>query len=471
MFAPCQDAALGGLVCGQDGAVAEACPALLPCRREPCVTDCCGNSEPCPLGSALLSQRCTGSGQSWADRWSVDSQPVAAQLCGDVYVAGGYDSVGQYHVLSGYYPLPQLVGVPGLSSGHQELQVSLQLFAIDSWDGEAITVVADGTVVWSSMYRHQDDDENLCGAFFRDGVLWANFTLRHSADALRLTVSNTLNQHPDDESIALSQVVIAVNAGAFLPSARGARAETWATSEEYDSFPSDVAEVPWIFSKGSVVLRTPAFSERVEMLDAFQSVLSAQERADNWLILLLRLSTCLLVEAAGPYNIRMVGEGTAVLRIDGSEPVTEEVGVHLDEGYRLITVDVVVRDTLALEWRRVSNDTQRHAWNSVSSDLLYLDNAEHTNGRCPNVGNSSTSAEPEVVDPEAEPEVGFGSDPCTGDGVQVGAGRLSFADGYADSVSCRWTASCANGTVPTISFSTFNTERTSDIVHIYDGPT
>ena len=65
--------------------------------------------------------------------------------------------------------------------------------------------------------------------------------------------------------------------------------------------------------------------------------------------------------------------------------------------------------------------------------------------------------------------LGFGSDPCTGDGVQVGAGRLMETDGYPDSASCRWTASCPSGTVPTVSFYTFNTERMFDFISIFDG--
>ena len=99
---------------------------------------------------------------------------------------------------------------------------------------------------------------------------------------------------------------------------------------------------------------------------------------------------------------------------------------------------------------------------------------EGTDGRAL---NAAVTADPSVVvDIHCDSvsrygsDPGFGSDPCAGGGVQVGAGRLSFADGYSNSVSCRWTATCPSGTVPTVSFSTFNTERMFDFVSIFDGP-
>ena len=338
------------------GAVAEACPVSAPCRRELCILDCC--DAPLDNCSAPLSQLCSGAGQSWRERWTADDEPATAQLCGSTAVLTG-SRVILSRVLSGRYPLPQLAAIPSLTDGHQEVQVSIEIFALDSWDGEEITIVADGAVVWHGAAYHSEG-ERLCGQDnFLDNVYWANFTLRHSADVLDLQVSNTLDQLPDDESIALGQVLIAVNSPGAGPAARGVRAETWTTLEEYDSFPSDVA-VQWIVEKGTVLLNSANFSERVELLDAFSGLLSVQDRADTYMILLLRLSTCLFVSTAATYNIRLVGAGTAVLHIDGEE-VREDTALNLETGFRLITVDAIARDTLTLEWRRIDGRRKRGA--------------------------------------------------------------------------------------------------------------
>ena len=51
----------------------------------------------------------------------------------------------------------------------------------------------------------------------------------------------------------------------------------------------------------------------------------------------------------------------------------------------------------------------------------------------------------------------------------MGEGNIDYDNGYSNGMSCRWAINCSNGTVPTISFNTFNTERNFDFVNIYDG--
>ena len=130
---------------------------------------------------------------------------------------------------------------------HSELRVALKLFAVDTWDGEQVTVLADGLAVWTSSASFTETSENaaqLCGIEgAHDTVLWANFTMRHGGQLLQLSVTNTLDQNADDESLAIGDVLVSVNSPTDPPTAHGARAQLWLTTEAYPQFPSEVSQL------------------------------------------------------------------------------------------------------------------------------------------------------------------------------------------------------------------------------------
>lgn len=186
------------------------------------------------------------------------------------------------------------------------------------------------------------------------------------------------------------------------------------------------------------------------------------------------------------YEYRTIMDG---IEVDTNRDVchTSSMWLALPDGYELApdTSEIVNEVVAAHLWSTdvmVLSSMKAYGTARFSTGIEYGDHQDKAVSRldphgetlwsCPwtcyqiLVRRPTTGAPP----PPAPSGSGFGSDPCAGNGVQIGAGRLSFDDGYSNSMSCRWTATCANGALPTISFSTFNTERSYDIVSIYDGP-
>jgi CubicO group peptidase (beta-lactamase class C family) len=70
-------------------------------------------------------------------------------------VFGGYGNFGKGATITRIVPTPNL---------HNTIRVKMQLWKIDSWDGEALTVYVDGKVVWSKNLKYTDGfSSSVCG--------------------------------------------------------------------------------------------------------------------------------------------------------------------------------------------------------------------------------------------------------------------------------------------------------------------
>lgn len=117
--------------------------------------------------------------QSWATRWSAAPESlglVISQTCGSTTVLGGFENFGKSQTLTGLFPLPSLPSFPSLANGHEQVQVAMEIYFLDSWDGEEVTVRADGVTVWERS-RAWEGGVDICGrTSYLDEVFWANFT-------------------------------------------------------------------------------------------------------------------------------------------------------------------------------------------------------------------------------------------------------------------------------------------------------
>lgn len=114
---------------------------------------------------------------------------------GNTYV-GGYGKEG--YISSTFY----------IGEAHNGIIVSLKLALIDSWDGEAFTVTADGTVVYSLTHADYDSAKNICQNSWADSTSTITFGFNHSSASLTLTFSSTLDQVSTDEAWGICDLQI-----------------------------------------------------------------------------------------------------------------------------------------------------------------------------------------------------------------------------------------------------------------------
>ena len=100
-----------------------------------------------------------------------------------------------------------LRGVP-----HAALSVSPDSIVMDSWDGEDALVYLDGAEVYRETFDYRTAaGGNVCaGGWPEHGPQPLSFMVTHTADALHVRVSSTLDQPADDESFGVSNVVVRV---------------------------------------------------------------------------------------------------------------------------------------------------------------------------------------------------------------------------------------------------------------------
>ncbi|EGR30342.1 hypothetical protein IMG5_134320, partial [Ichthyophthirius multifiliis] len=146
--------------------------------------------------------------QSDVQGWTVQGQKNLVSECAGQSVFGGYDAFGQGAVASKVYSS----GVP-----HYELEISFELFAIDSWDDEVFTLKLDDKVVYtySTQYNKvppQGDRKISCGSTsWSDKFVVVKMNIQHNSQQFKLEMSSTLNQDANDESWGIRNLIIVAN--------------------------------------------------------------------------------------------------------------------------------------------------------------------------------------------------------------------------------------------------------------------
>lgn len=135
-----------------------------------------------------------------ANGWS----NTARTVCGKFgQILGGYNAFGQNLVVSRTYDLS--------AWPHTEVMVKADFIGIDSWDGENAEMKFDDTNVWTQSRLHTGGDQQ-CGVVNQGGWyeerLDAEFTADHTADALKVSFSSTLDQAANDESWGVDNVTV-----------------------------------------------------------------------------------------------------------------------------------------------------------------------------------------------------------------------------------------------------------------------
>ena len=123
----------------------------------------------------------------------------AIQSCGTFgKVCGGYNQKGRGETIEKTYTVP---------TGRYLVQVGI--IKIDSWDNERAILSINGAQCWQSdPYRYFHGPSNQCGRRWRELKMTATCVADVTGTSLRLTVSSTLNQPSNDESIAIDDVTI-----------------------------------------------------------------------------------------------------------------------------------------------------------------------------------------------------------------------------------------------------------------------
>lgn len=139
-----------------------------------------------------------------ANGWTNGARAVAGNSCFNTYGAhlGGYGNFGNGVVTQKTYDL--------LGITHTNVRVDLDYIVIDSWDNERARVSIDGALVYDQPYTFMG--ANLCG-----GSGWGEIgrrdviqTRAHTANAMTLSITSTIDQDASDESFGVDDVVIMI---------------------------------------------------------------------------------------------------------------------------------------------------------------------------------------------------------------------------------------------------------------------
>ena len=97
------------------------------------------------------------------------------------------------------------------SDSHNGIIVSFQLALLDSWDGEAFTVTADGSIVYSLTNTVSGTESNTCQNKWTDVYKNVTFGFNHSSASLTLVFSSTLDQVATDEAWGICDLTITIS--------------------------------------------------------------------------------------------------------------------------------------------------------------------------------------------------------------------------------------------------------------------
>ena len=116
-------------------------------------------------------------------------------------ICGGLDRAGQNHAIA------KTISV--LDAG--SYRMSLDFFKIDSWDGETGYVYVNGVQCWSRTFTYSEGT-NTCGGHHGGGEVMVHISCDtgHISEggSVNVRVTTSLDQHADDESFGIDNVVL-----------------------------------------------------------------------------------------------------------------------------------------------------------------------------------------------------------------------------------------------------------------------
>ena len=100
-----------------------------------------------------------------------------------------------------------LLGVP-----HAEIRVTGNLYVIDSWDSEKVTIRVDNTEIWSKSCNINNcgQNDNLCGAFWDDVILPITAIGMHKEAKATVRFTTNLSEGKDNESYGVDDIEVCV---------------------------------------------------------------------------------------------------------------------------------------------------------------------------------------------------------------------------------------------------------------------
>ena len=171
--------------------------SITPCDAG-CLTCSVTDKASCSQWKPLFSSWTSTSGIA-TEGWKLQGvNQVSSTICGATNIFGGYNQLGQNMVIG-----KTLFALPS----HTKVKVKFQVWKIDSWDGERLSMYIDGSEAWGHNFVGSESIlRDVCGnpgAQWIDYVLNVEVTVPHDQYTMVINFKNTLNQAPADESYGL----------------------------------------------------------------------------------------------------------------------------------------------------------------------------------------------------------------------------------------------------------------------------
>ena len=122
--------------------------------------------------------------------------------CDDDNILGGYDQLGKDKPVERTFDLKGIV--------HSELRVSGDLYIIDSWDDEKMSIELDGKEIWGKNFDKANFDSKYCGFTWKDWIEPFSAEADHGAGEAVLRFLADLSAGPLDESFGLDDIRVCI---------------------------------------------------------------------------------------------------------------------------------------------------------------------------------------------------------------------------------------------------------------------
>lgn len=159
-------------------------------------------------GGAALEIKCDMLGGGWTCVYANDfndnaegwSDPTR-ESCGSAQILGRFANKAETAREI------DLLGVP-----HAEIRVTGDLYVIDSWDNEKVTIRVDNTEIWSKSCNTNNcgQQDDLCGAFWDDVVVPIVATGMHKEAKASVRFATNLSESKSNESYGVDNIEVCV---------------------------------------------------------------------------------------------------------------------------------------------------------------------------------------------------------------------------------------------------------------------
>ena len=132
---------------------------------------------------------------------------------------------------------------------HKGIKVTFNLAWIDSWDGEALKITADGVLVFSKTHIVSQGTSNTCHKSWNDAYESITFGFNHTSSSLVLAITSGLDQPSSDEAWGICNFAITTTSTPLASSGTPIFALT-STTNKWFSCSSPTKDSYWTYSAG-----------------------------------------------------------------------------------------------------------------------------------------------------------------------------------------------------------------------------